>query len=112
TASLRFAGGHVTSDLVHGLQVSQAEAERLKVEWGAAYEPLVPEVEVVELSGVAGQPARRVPRRLVAHIMHMRLQEMAEMACDEVARAGWSMAGLPAGVILAGGGAEAPGMVE
>ncbi len=112
SASLRFAGGHVTSDLVHGLQVTQAEAERLKVTYGAAYEPLVPEVEVVELPSGQGQPARHAPRQLVAHIMHMRLQEMAELAFDEVARAGWTMAGLPGGVVLAGGGAAAPGMVE
>jgi cell division protein FtsA len=112
SASLRFAGAHVTSDLVHGLQVTQADAERLKVDFGAAFEPMVPESEVVQLPGAAGQPARQAPRRLIAHIMHMRLQEMAELAYDEVARAGWSMAGLPGGVVLSGGGAAAPGMVE
>lgn len=112
TAALRFAGGHLTSDLVHGLQVNQAEAERIKETWGAAYEPMVPEVEVIELPGAGGQPPRRAPRRLVAHIMHMRLQEMMELASDEVARAGWAMAGLPGGVVLSGGGANAPGIVE
>lgn len=111
-ASLRFAGGHVTSDLVHGLGVTQADAERLKRDFGAAYEPMVPENEVLELPAGAGQPARQAPRRLIAHIMHMRLQEMLELAFDEVARAGWAMAGLPGGVVLAGGGAAAPGMVE
>jgi cell division protein FtsA len=112
TASLRFAGGHVTSDLVHGLQVTQAEAEQLKIRYGAAYEPMVPEVEVVELASGHGQPPRHAPRRLIAHIMHMRLQEMAELAFDEVARAGWAMAGLPGGVVLTGAAAEAPGMIE
>jgi cell division protein FtsA len=110
--ALRFAGGHVTSDLVHGLQVTQADAERLKVNYGAAYEPLVPENEVVELPTAGGQGVRHAPRRLLAHIMHMRLQEVAELACDEVSRAGWTMAGLPGGVILSGAGAAAPGMVE
>ncbi len=112
TASLRFAGGHVTGDLVHGLQVTQADAERIKVTWGAAYEPLVPEVEVIELPALTGQVARRAPRRLVAHIMHMRLQEVMELAHDEVARAGWAMAGLPGGVVLSGAAAAAPGMIE
>ncbi|HET9065215.1 MAG TPA: cell division protein FtsA [Gemmatimonadales bacterium] len=110
--ALRFAGGHVTSDLVHGLQVPQADAERLKVEFGSAYEPMVPENEVVELAPVGGQGTRHAPRRLIAHIMHMRLQEVAELAYDEVARAGYTMGALPGGVILSGAGAAAPGMVE
>ncbi len=112
TATLRFAGGHVTSDLVHGLQVTQADAERIKTTWGAANEAAVPEVEVIELPPSAGQPARQAERRLVAHIMGMRLQEVLELASDEVARAGWAMEGLPAGVVLTGGEAATPGMVE
>ncbi len=111
-AALRFAGGHVTSDLVHGLHLTQAAAERTKVKWGAAYEPMVPADEVIELPAGNGQSARHVPRKLVAHVMHMRLQETAELAWDEVARAGWTMDLLPSGVVLAGGGAAAPGIIE
>ncbi|HEX3928250.1 MAG TPA: cell division protein FtsA [Gemmatimonadales bacterium] len=109
TASLRFAGGHVTSDLVHGLQVTQADAERIKETYGGAFEALVPEVEVIELPASGGHPARRAPRKLVAHIMGMRLQEVLELASDEVARAGWG-SGVP--VVLTGGGAATPGIVE
>jgi cell division protein FtsA len=112
TVALRFAGGHVTSDLVHGLQVTQADAEQLKVRYGAAYEPLVADNEVVELPAGGGHGVRHTPRRLIAHIMHMRLQEVAELAYDEVARAGYTMAALPGGVVLAGAGAMAPGMIE
>lgn len=112
TDSLRFAGGHVTSDLVHGLQVTQAEAERIKTRWGCALEGLVPAVEVIEVPASGGQPARTVPRSLVAHIMGMRLQEVLELAYDGVTRAGWAMADLPGGVVLAGGGAATPGLVE
>ncbi len=112
TAALRFAGGHVTSDLVHGLQITQAEAERIKTTYGSAYEAMVPEPEVIELPTIGGHPARHAPRRLVAHIMGMRFQEVLELACDEVTRAGWAMAGLPAGVVLSGGGAGTPGIVE
>ncbi len=112
TAALRFAGGHVTSDLVHGLQITQAEAGRIKEQYGSAYEAMVPEVEVIELAAAAGHSARHAPRKLVAHIMGMRFQEVLELAFDEVARAGWVMAGLPGGVVLSGGGAATPGMVE
>ncbi|MEO5799443.1 MAG: cell division protein FtsA [Gemmatimonadales bacterium] len=112
SASLRFAGGHVTADLVHGLQVTQAEAERIKETWGAAYESLVSDLEVIELPASGVHPARHAPRQLVAHIMRMRIQEMMELAFDEVARSGWAMAGLPGGVVLTGAAAAAPGMVE
>jgi cell division protein FtsA len=112
TAALRFAGGHVTSDLVHGLQITQAEAERIKTTYGSAYEAMVPEPEVIELPATGGHSPRRAPRRLVAHIMGMRFQEVLELAYDEVTRAGWAAAGLPAGVVLSGGGAVTPGIVE
>ena len=60
-ASLLCAGGHVTADIVHGLQVTQHDAERLKERFGAAYEPLVPESDVIELPEHAG-PGRAAAR--------------------------------------------------
>jgi len=39
-ASLRFAGSHVTGDLVQGLGITQADAERLKERYGVAYMPV------------------------------------------------------------------------
>lgn len=111
TASLRFAGGHVSSDIVHGLQVTQQEAERLKERHGAAYEPLVPEGEVIQLPGTPGQGARSAHRHVLAHIMRMRLQEVLELALDELTRSGYHQR-LPAGIVLTGGGAQVPGIVE
>ena len=111
TASSMFAGGHVTNDLVHGLQVTQQDAERLKERFGAAYEPLVPDTDTFQLPGTPGQGQRTAHRQVVAHIMHMRLQEVLELALDEISRAGYRQR-LPAGIILTGGGAQAPGIVE
>jgi cell division protein FtsA len=111
TASSMFAGGHVTNDIVHGLQVTQQDAERLKERFGAAYEPMVPDTDQFQLPGTQGQGHRTAPRRLLAHIMHMRLQEVLELALDEVSRLGFRQR-LPAGIVLTGGGAQAPGIVE
>lgn len=111
TASFLCAGGHVTSDIVHGLQVTQQDAERLKARHGAAYEPLVPESDVIELPGTPGQGARSAHRRILAHIMHARLQEVLEYPLDEITRAGYHQR-LPAGIVLTGGGAQTPGIVE
>jgi cell division protein FtsA len=111
TASSMFAGGHVTSDLVAGLQVTQLDAEKIKERFGAAYEPMVPSTDVFQLPGTAGQGARTAHRQVLAHIMHMRLQELLELALDEISRAGYRQR-LAAGIILTGGGAQAPGIVE
>jgi cell division protein FtsA len=111
TGSLLCAGGHVTADIVHGLQVTQLDAERLRERYGAAYEPLVPESDVIELPSTPGQGPRSAQRRVLAHIMHMRFQEVLEYAQDEISRAGYHQR-LPAGVILSGGGALTPGIVE
>jgi cell division protein FtsA len=110
-ASLMFAGQHVTNDIVHGLQVTQQEAERLKHRHGAAYEPLVQDTDTVALPGAPGQGARVAARRVLAHIIHMRVQEQMELALGEISRAGYQQH-LPGGVILTGGGSVLPGLVE
>lgn len=111
TRSLLISGGHVTNDIVHGLQVTQQDAERLKERHGAAWELLVPESDLIELPGTPGQGARSAHRQVLAHIMRMRLQETFEFALDEVTRAGYHQR-LPAGIVLTGGGAQVPGIVE
>src|SRR5690606_5605922 len=98
TASLLCAGGHVTGDLVHGLQVTQIEAERLKERYGSAYEPLVPDTDLIDLPSTPGQGPRNAHRRVLSHIMHMRMQEILEYALDEITRAGYGQH-LPAGVV-------------
>ena len=61
------------------------------------FEPLVPESDVFDLPGTPGQGPRNAQRRVLAHIMHMRLQEVLEYALDEMTRAGYQQR-LPAGV--------------
>lgn len=111
TGSILMAGGHVTGDLVYGLQVTQQDAEKLKERYGSAYEPLVPESDVIELPGTPGQGTRTAHRRVLAHIMHKRLEETLQYAGDAISQAGYANR-LPAGVVLTGGGAMTPGVVE
>ncbi|HEX9894536.1 MAG TPA: cell division protein FtsA, partial [Gemmatimonadales bacterium] len=110
-ASLMFAGQHVTNDIVHGLQVTQQEAEKIKHRFGAAYEPLMSDEDRFDLPGTPGQGVRLASRRVLAHIIHMRLQEVLELAMGEISKAGYQQH-LPAGVILTGGGSQLPGIVE
>lgn len=109
--SLRYAGSHVTSDIVQGLGVTQADAERLKERSGVAYMPLVDPDEMIDLPSTPGQGPRQAKRELLAHIIHQRLDEVFGLVLREVEQAGYG-GRLPAGVVLTGGGAQLPGVVE
>lgn len=109
--SLPYAGVHLTSDIVQGLSVTQADAERLKERWGVAYTPLVDSSEEIELPGTPGQGARPVKRELLAHIIHQRLDEILGMVSQRIEETDFA-GRLPAGVILTGGGAHLAGVVE
>ena len=111
-ASLKFAGTHVSSDLVQGLGVTQADAERLKERFGIAYAPLVDPSEMVPLPSTPGQGARQASRELLSHIIHQRLDEVFQLVAREFEKAGYAGSRLPAGVVLTGGTAHLPGIVE
>jgi len=111
-ASLKYAGTHVTSDLVAGLGVTQADAERLKERHGVAYQPLVDAAEMINLPSTPSQGARQASRELLSHIIHQRVDEIFQLAQREFERAGYGGGRLPAGVVLTGGTAHLPGMVE
>ncbi|HEU4566094.1 MAG TPA: cell division protein FtsA [Gemmatimonadaceae bacterium] len=110
-ANIPFAGNNVTSDLVHGLGVTQADAERLKDRFGCAYEPLVDPAEVIQLPSTAAQGERQIPRELLAHIIHQRVDEIFTLVQREIERSGYA-GQLAAGVVLTGGAAAIDGAVE
>ncbi|MDA1081310.1 MAG: cell division protein FtsA [Gemmatimonadetes bacterium] len=104
-------GLNVTSDVVHGLGVTQADAERLKEEFGCVYEPSVDRTDVIQLPSTVAQGDRQIPRELLAHIMHQRTSEIFEMIVREVQQAGY-IKKLAAGVVVTGGAAAQPGTAE
>lgn len=110
--TIGFGGQNVTSDIVHGLGVTQAEAERLKEQHGATFEPLVQgRGEIIRLPNTGAQGERQVPRELLVHIMHQRTAEIYEMVLREIEQAGL-IKKLTAGVVVTGGAAAQPGTAE
>jgi cell division protein FtsA len=110
-ASIPFGGNTVTNDLVHGLGVTQADAERLKDRHGCAYEPLVDPSEVLQLPSTQAQGDRQIPRELLAHIIHQRVDEIFTLVQREIERSGYA-GQLAAGVVLTGGAAGMEGAAE
>jgi cell division protein FtsA len=110
--TIAFGGNMVTSDIVHGLGVTQADAERLKERYGCAYEPLVRETnERISLPSTVAQGERQVPRELLSHIIHQRMDEIFDLVQREIEQAGYA-GRLSAGVVLTGGAAAIQGVQE
>src|SRR5690242_1727979 len=109
--TVNYGGNNVTSDIVQGIGVTQADAERLKERFGCAYEPLVDPNEVIQLPSTVAQGERHVPREVLAHIIHQRMDEIFNLALSEIQRAGFAQR-LNGGVVITGGAAAMQGVGE
>jgi cell division protein FtsA len=109
--TIPLGGNNVTNDIVHGLGLTQADAERIKERYGCAYEPLVDPSEVITLPSTVAQGNRQIPRELLAHIIHQRLDEILDLVVRDIDAAGYA-GKLSAGVVLTGGVAAHPGVGE
>lgn len=110
-ATIAFGGSNVTSDIVHGIGVTQADAERLKERYGCAYEPMVDPDDVVELPSTVAQGERHIPREVLAHIIHQRIDEIFSLVHGEIQRAGYANR-LSGGIVVTGGAAAMQGVAE
>jgi cell division protein FtsA len=111
--TIAFGGNNVTSDIVHGLGVTGADAERVKERYGCAYEPMVKKDpnDAIELPSTVAQGDRHIPRELLAHIIHQRMDEIFSMVQKEISSAGYA-GKLSAGVVLTGGASAMQGSAE
>ena len=104
-------GSAVASAIVHGLGITQPDAERLMERHGCAYEPMVDPSTVIELPSSEAQGDRQIPRELLAHIIHQRMDAIFQMVQKEIESAGYA-GKLSAGVVLTGGAAAMEGTAE
>ena len=110
-AILPFGGATLTGDLVRGLAVPYAEAQRAKEHYGTAFTQLVDPRETVEMPGPSPGQKRAVARELIAHIIEQRLDEMFGIVQREL-QDQELLDKLGAGVVLSGGSVALPGMVQ
>jgi cell division protein FtsA len=110
-AILPFGGSTLTADLVRGLSVPYAEAQKAKEHYGMAFAQLVDPRETVEMPGPSPGQKRAVARELIAHIVEQRLDEMFGLVQGELQDQGL-LDKLGAGVVLTGGTVAIPGIVE
>ena len=104
-------GDHFTSDLSVGLCTPQADAEKIKKNYGSAVVTLIPEGNEVEVPSVGDRASRLLPQRLVAEILEPRARELFEMMRESLRQSGMFELCL-AGVVLTGGASRLPGIFD
>jgi len=73
--TVNYGGNNVTSDIVQGMGVTQADAERLKERYGCAYEPLVDPDDVIQLPSTVAQGERQALGKDVVDGLHVEAEE-------------------------------------
>lgn len=111
TGALAVGGDHVSQDIALGLKVPQGRAEKLKLEHGDAIFDDTARGLTLAAQNELGLPERPVSIENLRCIMSLRLQETFEIIREEVEKQGW-MNHLRSGVVLCGGGARIPRMLE
>jgi cell division protein FtsA len=102
TAVLPVGGHHLTNDIAVGLRTPVAEAEKLKVRYGAASPQDTSEGELIEVFNVGDREPRILPRRVLCEIIEPRLTEMCSLLRLQIRRSGYAHL-VPAGIVLTGG---------
>ena len=111
TAAIPVGGDHFTNDLAVGLRTPTTEAERIKRHNACAWRELSGEDASIEIASVGDRPPRTVFSRMLTEILEPRAVELLALVSDELQRAGLDTQ-MPAGFVLAGGGARLNGFVE
>jgi cell division protein FtsA len=109
--TLNIGGQNVTADIIHGLGVSPADADRLKEEFGCAYEPMIQPGQFITLPSTVTQGDRQIPYELLAHIIQQRTDEIFDLVQRDLERAGFAKQ-LAAGVVVTGGASVTAGIAE
>jgi len=108
---LPIGSSHITSDIAIGLRSDIDLAEKVKLEYGSALVSEISKKDNINLSKLTGEEKGVIPRVQVAEIIEARLSEVFDLVNKELRKID-RQGLLPAGVVLLGGGAKIPSLVD
>jgi cell division protein FtsA len=111
TSAIPVGGDHFTNDLAVGLRTPIPEAERIKRRHGCAASSFMKENGGIEIASVGDRPPRTIFAHMLTDIIEPRAMELLSLIRDDLQRAGLD-GQIPAGFVLAGGGARLRGLDE
>ncbi|GCE18101.1 cell division protein FtsA [Dictyobacter kobayashii] len=111
TIVLPVGGNLITSDIAIGLRLPVGVAEELKITYGHCDPSTIDEDDMIDLSQFMPDCDDLVPRKLLAEIIQARVDEIFCMVHEEIKKSGYDGL-LPGGIVITGGTAELPGILE
>ncbi|HEX5681874.1 MAG TPA: cell division protein FtsA [Desulfobacterales bacterium] len=111
TFVLALGGDNLTNDIAIGLRCPHPEAERIKKRYGNCVSKNIQADEAIEVPGVSGREARKLPRQILGEILEPRMEEIFSLVNREIYRAGMENM-VASGMVLTGGTALLEGVTE
>ncbi|MBD7960744.1 MAG: cell division protein FtsA [Comamonas sp.] len=111
TAVIPIAGDLITSDIAMALRTPTKDAEDIKVESGYAKQMLADPDSQVEVPGLGDRAPRMISKQALAGVIEPRVEEIFSLVQQVIRESGYEEV-LSSGIVLTGGSAVMPGMVE
>ena len=111
TAVIPIAGDLITSDIAMALRTPTKDAEDIKVENGCAKQLLADPDTQVEVPGLGDRGPRMLSKQALAGVIEPRVEEIYLLVQQAIRESGFEEV-LSSGIVITGGSAMMPGMVE
>ena len=111
TAVIPIAGDLITSDIAMALRTPTKDAEEIKVEHGVAKQLRADPAGQVEVPGLGDRAPRLLSRQALSGVIEPRVEEIYTLVHQVIRDSGYEER-LSSGIVLCGGAAVMPGMVE
>ncbi|MEZ4180099.1 MAG: cell division protein FtsA [Candidatus Doudnabacteria bacterium] len=111
TAVIPVGAMHITNDIAIGLRCTIETAEKVKTMYGQASPQMMDKLAEIDLNKLDPEESEYIPQTMVGEIIEARLEEIFDLAIKELKKIDKD-GQLPAGIVLTGGGAQLPGVIE
>ncbi|MFO1334791.1 MAG: cell division protein FtsA [Piscinibacter sp.] len=111
TAVIPIAGDLITSDIAMALRTPTKDAEEIKIEFGVAKQLLADPGDSLEVPGLGDRAPRMLSRQALAGVIEPRVEEIYSLVHQVIRESGCEEL-LSSGIVVTGGAAVMPGMVE
>ena len=111
TAVIPIAGDQITNDIAMALRTPTRDAEEIKCRHGVAKQTLVDPSAGFEVPGLGDRGPRMLSQQSLAAVIEPMVEELFSLVAQVIRESGFEEL-LSGGVVLTGGSAQLPGMIE